>query len=1370
MGLLGLALLGTSATAVLPTAAQAAGSAALDRPAASAPGAAAAADLPDQEPGVTLRTYQLGQALDRLCVLKDGQTPNVDKRMPVVDWTTAEQFGAEDNFVSEVRGNLHVPADGEYAFRLVSDDGSRLSIDGQVVVDHDGLHGAEPKDGTTTLTAGPHALAIDFFEAGYGQQLTLQWRPPGAAGFTLVPESALSTDAGVVRVVAPGTKYCEGATDTAGDGLRLDAVNPMYDLLDLRPGGFEPMVAAMEFVGDDLYVVTSGAVSPAGPPEDPTPGEVFLLEGAATADSPDDVVPVKVASDLLNPMGIDHVDGSLYLSERDRLTKLVPDGDDPDELLDHETVAEWPYGGNFHEFAFGLEHDAESFYVSLSVAIDFGGATTNPQPGGPDRGTTIKVDRDTGEITYVAGGLRTPNGMGWGPGGELFVMDNQGGWLPSSKMVRIEQDRFFNHYQNPAGRFESQPVTPPVLWLPQNEIGNSPSNPVMLQEGPFAGQMVFGDVTYGGLQRAYLEKVGDDYQGAVFRHSAGLEAGINRTVLGPDGSLYVGGIGEAGNWSEPGKLKYGLQKLRPNGTSVFDIQKVEVTETGFDLTYTEPLSDDTVDGIAGAYRAQHWRYVPTPAYGGPKVDEEVLPVTAARVSADRRTVSIDVEGLEPGRVVHLRSPRSFTSQDGEELWSTEAWYTLNTLPGYVPPPDLGYYEAEEAALAGGAGVTTEHNGYSGAGFVDGFLNPGASVTFTAKAERGGVQPVHLRYANGPNPFTGTKTVSVVVNGTEVEPWALPSTRDWQAWGVATRQLDLREGTNTITVRFDQGDDGNVNLDALRVGATLDTCAPTPAEAGWTSLFDGTLASFTAWRHAGDGSFGRQDDCTLRTSGGLGLLWYEPQEFEDYALRLDWKLVKDDNGGVFVGFPNPGEDPWVAVDQGYEVQIDATDADDRTTGAIYTFQGADLAKVEEALEPVGRWNAYEIRVEGQRIQVLLNGVLVNDFTSTDPARDLAGFVGVQNHGGGETVSYRNIRIQPLGDADVTAPTVSVATAPAEPTGTGGWWTGPVTVTATAQDAVDPSPALEVSTDGTTWAPYAPVEVTEDGERTLRFRATDSAGNVSEPEQVVVKVDRTAPVAALVGGPSGTVPAGQVPAAPTCEASDATSGLAGCEVTGYSTEVGQHVLRATATDRAGLTTTVTRAYAVAAVGGLPAAPTKVKAVAADGSARVTWAAPKHRGGFTVTATPGGATCTSPSARTCVVTGLVNGTSYTFTVVANSPAGPSAPSAPSVPVTPSWRPGTPGKVSLAVSAKASCAGGRAVLAVHVVNKEAVKADVRITTPLGEVKVTGLAPGAAHQQRFRGTSATLAGGTASIAGYTWRGGTGHYAVYQAGYAGTAC
>ena len=76
----------------------------------------------------------------------------------------------------------------QYTFRLRSDDGSELFIDDTLVIDHDGLHGADDKDGAIQLTAGRHALRVNFFEAGGGQELRLSWRKPGDSGFTHRPD------------------------------------------------------------------------------------------------------------------------------------------------------------------------------------------------------------------------------------------------------------------------------------------------------------------------------------------------------------------------------------------------------------------------------------------------------------------------------------------------------------------------------------------------------------------------------------------------------------------------------------------------------------------------------------------------------------------------------------------------------------------------------------------------------------------------------------------------------------------------------------------------------------------------------------------------------------------------------------------------------------------------------------------------------------------------------------------------------------------------------------------------------------------------------------------------------------------------------
>ncbi|MER7561808.1 ThuA domain-containing protein [Streptomyces sp. NPDC097941] len=198
------------------------------------------------------------------------------------------------------------------------------------------------------------------------------------------------------------------------------------------------------------------------------------------------------------------------------------------------------------------------------------------------------------------------------------------------------------------------------------------------------------------------------------------------------------------------------------------------------------------------------------------------------------------------------------------------------------------------------------------------------------------------------------------------------------------------------------------------GAAQADCRP---ENGYRPLFDGTAESLAGWKQAGPGSFTLSDDGTLTSSGGMGMLWYagSGQSLGSYSLKLDWKMAGasgDDNSGVFVGFP-PSDDPWSAVDNGYEIQIDATDVPEKTTGSVYGFRSADLNKRDRALNPPGEWNTYEIRVQGERLRVWLNGVKINDFTNTDPARSLRdGHVGIQNHGADDQVSFRDIRIREL----------------------------------------------------------------------------------------------------------------------------------------------------------------------------------------------------------------------------------------------------------------------------------------------------------------------------------------------------------------------
>ncbi|MBR8744024.1 family 16 glycoside hydrolase [Nocardiopsis sp. MG754419] len=963
-------------------------------------------DLPPQEPGVTLRVFEVGFEPEQTCVLTEGQTPNIDVLRPDIDYESDEDFGgAGHNFMAHVFGNLHVPEDGSYDFRITSDDGSRLSIDGEEIIENDRRQPATPADGSVELTEGHHPLWIDYFQGAHGKVLSLEWSPPGEDDFVLVPESVLTTDADVTRVTSPGIKSCEDVNASPGDGAPLAELHPNYTLTDLRPEGFEPKVTGMDWFDDGRMVITTWAG------RESFDGAVEIVDGTVGEDAdPESITTEVVATDMNEPQGVLVDDGEVIVSEKHQLSRLIDeDGDGVYE--DTEAIATWPNGGTYHEFGFGLLADDDHYYLNLSVAITPGGRTTVPQHV-ENRGTSIKVDKESGEVEYVAGGLRTPNGIGWGAEGEIYVADNQGDWLPSSKIVEIEEGGFYNHYTTPAGPFDDQPVTEPVVWLPHGEISNSPTNPVLVEEGTFEGQLLFGDVTYGGLQRAHLEVVEDRKQGAVFRMTQGLESGVSRLALGPDGAFYVGGIGGGGNWEQPGKFPYGLQKLAHTSDDAMDILSMEVTETGFDLTYTKPVSDEVVENAADLYDVQQWSYNPTSQYGGPKRNQEVLKVADASVSDDGLTVSLDIDGLREDRVVHVRSPRPFDAADGTGLWSTEAWYTLHTIPGYEEPPnEIGVYEAEDGVLGGGADIDDEHGNHTGEGFVDGFNNIGASLTWEVAVDEAGTYPVTFRYANGPNPFVGTKTISLDVNGEDLGQISVGTTEEWYNWADHVEELALEAGTNTITVSAGEDDDRHVNWDHLRI--QREPCTPAEPDDGYRMLFDGTDESRAEWETAGPGDFITQADCTMRSVGGLGLITH-PEELTDYSLKLDWKMGGDDNSGVHIGVPDPQGDP-AERNRGFEVQIDATDEDELTTGAIYGFQGADIEARDEALNPPGEWNSYEIVVEDLRVEVYLNGVLINDFDSegADPDRDLSsGRIGLQNHHTGSDVWFRDVQVSDL----------------------------------------------------------------------------------------------------------------------------------------------------------------------------------------------------------------------------------------------------------------------------------------------------------------------------------------------------------------------
>lgn len=626
--------------------------------------------------GVTVRVWDCGDPIDRFPTIREGQpanaywvTDNVDLKAQV----ESQEGALKQHFVGEIRAWLEIKQPGSYRFRLAGDDGARLNLDGQDYGETNNQNGFRVED-EIDLKPGLHPVKIPFYQKAGGFYVTLSWRPPGAKEMSVIPKSAWHTEPGQTFVVAPGPKkwYYGNDPNRPGDGRPEEDVHPSMTLENFRGPEFKPAVGAMCFLPDGRLAISTW---------DPS-GSVYFL---SNLDGP---WPVKVhhfAQGLGEPLGMCWWNGALYVTQKEEVTQLLDiDGDDVADM--YRTVASgWPASQNYHEFTFNLVPLNNKFYISTSVPLKSG--VTNYSPGsrsayanGNGPGSIIEIAPGAGTWRRFARGARTPNGMNIGFDGGIYFCDNQGAWMPASRMNLLREDGFYAHQETPDGKEKSDL---PVVWFPHGEIGNSPTEMVLVPDGPFKRQMLVGDVTHGGLKRVFVERVGKGLQGCVFRYSEGIEGGVNRLVWGPDGCLYVGCVGADGDWNHKG-TKFGLQRLRPNGKVPFEMLKVESVKDGFEVTFSKRPGAEARD--PKHWQVRQWRYEPTVAYGGAKLDERTLPIKAITLIGDR--AHIKLEGLKPGHVAYLRM-KDIKSAEGELAWVTEAWYTLNEIanrPGLAPLP------------------------------------------------------------------------------------------------------------------------------------------------------------------------------------------------------------------------------------------------------------------------------------------------------------------------------------------------------------------------------------------------------------------------------------------------------------------------------------------------------------------------------------------------------------------------------------------------------------------------------------------------------------------------------------------------------------
>jgi hypothetical protein len=204
-------------------------------------------------------------------------------------------------------------------------------------------------------------------------------------------------------------------------------------------------------------------------------------------------------------------------------------------------------------------------------------------------------------------------------------------------------------------------------------------------------------------------------------------------------------------------------------------------------------------------------------------------------------------------------------------------------------------------------------------------------------------------------------------------------------------------------------------------ATICLCSFQSKE--WRQLFNGK--DLSGWEQVGPGKFVVEDG-KLKTEGGMGMIYFPAEKFGNSMIRVVYTVKDNDtNSGVFIRVPEKSSDPWLAVNKGYEVQIDNGT---RHVGGEYHCSGVLYSLTKAMSHPQkkpGEWNTLEITLDGPRTIVVLNGEKVTDFKEGDtvPAktrdfepergpRPLTGYIGIQNHDDLSTAYFKEIAVKQL----------------------------------------------------------------------------------------------------------------------------------------------------------------------------------------------------------------------------------------------------------------------------------------------------------------------------------------------------------------------
>ncbi len=420
-----------------------------------------------------------------------------------------------------------------------------------------------------------------------------------------------------------------------------------------------PWLAQVRFTGLDFFA--DGRMAACS-----WDGDVWIVDGFLKGDQ---LTWQRIASGLYQPLGLKIVDGKIHLTCRDQLAVLHDlNGDEEIDFFeclnnDHQVTE------HFHEFAMGLQTDAEgNFYYAKSGRHALEAVV-------PHHGTLLKVSKDGSTTEILATGFRAANGVCLNPDGSFVVTDQEGFWNPKNRInwVTLSEDRKPKFYGNMFGYHDvtdssDSAMEPPLCWI-TNAFDRSPGELLWVNSdrwGSLNGALLNLSYGYGKVflvphERVHIDGKGNQMQGGMIEMPIPVfPTGVMRGRFHPaDGQLYLCGMfAWAGSATTPG----GLYRLRATGQPMHLPVELHATKSGLTLEFTEPL--DAASVKPENIHVKTWGLKRTANYGSEHYDEKQLVIHGTSLSNDGKTLSLDVDALQP-------------------TWCMEIHYALKSVDGKI---------------------------------------------------------------------------------------------------------------------------------------------------------------------------------------------------------------------------------------------------------------------------------------------------------------------------------------------------------------------------------------------------------------------------------------------------------------------------------------------------------------------------------------------------------------------------------------------------------------------------------------------------------------------------------------------------------------